>query len=181
MLFSSLKKRELVVSVFNNEDNHRIIKAILLILSFINLFTVNSFFFSEINIHQIYIDKNIYNFGYQLKFIISSLILSLPFISIEKYFYNIRRDNIIFTRKIRFMILSTILSILFIFFWIYIGAVTSLYINIKKHLIINILLCYIFSFIFEALLSLISSTCRYFAIKNKNEKLYKISKIINLI
>ena len=181
MLFSSLKKRELVISIFNDEDNHRIIKAILLILSFINLFTVNSFFFSEINIHQIYIDKNVYNFGYQLKFIISSLILSLPFISIEKYFYNIRRDNIIFTRKIRFMILSTILSILFIFFWIYIGAVTSLYINIKKHLIINILLCYIFSFIFEALLSLISSTCRYFAIKNKNEKLYKISKIINLI
>ena len=113
MLFSSLKKRELVISIFNDEDNHRIIKAILLILSYINLFTVNSFFFSEINIHQIYIDKNMYNFGYQLKFIISSLILSLPFISIEKYFYNIRRDNIIFTRKIRFMILKrTLLNLM---------------------------------------------------------------------
>ena len=63
----------------------------------------------------------------------------------------------------------------------YIGAVTSLYINIKKHLIVNIILCFIFTIIFEVLLSLIYATCRIISIKIKNKTLYKINKFINYI
>jgi hypothetical protein len=74
-----------------------------------------------------------------------------------------------------FYILS---SIFFIFFWIYIGAVTSLYINAKRHLLINIAICLLIGFIFEILMTLIAACFRYSAITKRSETLLKISKNI---
>ena len=140
MFLYSLKKREIIFSFFNKINNSVILKVILLILSFINYFAVNTFFFSEKNVHQIYLDKDAYNFSYQIKYIMASLLISYVFLSIAKYFYNIGRTFCIIPNRIHLMISFIVSGIIFIFYWLYIGSVTSLYINIKKHLIINIIL-----------------------------------------
>ena len=175
----SLIKRLTIISFLYKKDNSLILKSILLILSFINYTAVNTFFVSEKNIHQIYLDNNLYNFSYQFKYIISSLFISLIFFSLAKIFYNEDKSkNIIMKNKL--MIAYIISSVIFIFYWLYIGAVTSLYINIKNHLIINIILCFVFDIIIEILLSLISAILRYTSFKFDKEILYNISKIINL-
>ena len=181
MFLFSLKKREIIASFWNKFDNALILKTILLILSFINYLAVNTFFFSEKNIHQIYLDKNVYNFSYQFKYIIASFLISYVFLGVAKFFYNILRRVGFISNRYLLMISFIISSIIFIFYWMYIGAVTSLYINIKKHLIVNIILCFIFTIIFEVLLSLIYATCRIISIKIKNKTLYKINKFINYI
>ena len=181
MFLYSLKKREIIFSFLNKIDNSLILKIILLILSFINYFAVNTFFFSEKTIHQIYVDKNVYNFSYQFKYIMSSLLISYVFFAIAKYFYNFESKISIIPNKIQLLVSFIVSSIIFIFYWMYIGAVTSLYININKHLIINIILCFIFSIILKALLSLIYAACRILAIKTNKEFLYNISKKINYI
>ena len=181
MFLYSLKKREIIFSFLNKIDNSLILKIILLILSFINYFAVNTFFFSEKTVHQIYVDRNVYNFSYQFKYIMSSLLISYVFFVIAKYFYNFESKISIIPNKIQLLVSFIVSSIIFIFYWMYIGAVTSLYININKHLIINIILCFIFSIILKALLSLIYAACRILAIKNNKEFLYKTSKKINYI
>jgi len=159
-----------------------ILKTILLILSVINYLAVNTYFFSEKNIHQIYMDKNVYNLSYQLKYIIASFLIGYVFLWAAKFFINVHRSfDFISNNKYSLMITLIISSIIFIFYWMYIGAVTSLYINIKKHLIVNIVLCFIFTMIFEVLLSLIYATCRIISLKKNNKTLYKINKVINYI
>ena len=136
-----------------------------MILSFINYFAVITFFFSEKNIHQIYLNKDIYNFSYQIKYIKASLLITYVFLTIAKYFYNMGTKFCLISNKVRLIVSFIVLNIILIFYWLYIGAVASLYINIIKHLIINIILCFVFSIILEVLLSLIYAICRIISIK----------------
>ena len=76
------------------------------------------------------------------------------------------------------IIVGALFSTLFVFYWLYIGSVTALYINIKKHLIVNTILCFIFSIIFEGLLALISAALLYVSTHSDKEKLYKIRKFM---
>ena len=181
MFLYSLKKREIIFSFFNKINNSVILKVILLILSFINYFAVNTFFFSEKNVHQIYLDKDVYNFSYQIKYIMFSLLISYVFLSIAKYFINMGTKFCLISNKVQLFVSFIVSSIIFIFYWLYVGVVTSLYINIKKHLIINIILCFVFSIILEVLLSLIYAACRIISIKTNKEILFNISKKINYI
>ena len=172
-----LFEREIIISLITKKDIK--IKALILVLSLINYLAVNTFFFSEKNIHQIYLDKNEYNASYQFKFIISSLFISFIFISISKFFYLKRKGTFQLKKgKPIAIIVGALFSTLFVFYWLYIGAVTSLYINIKKHLIVNTILCFIFSIIFDGLLSFISATLLYVATHNGKEKIYKIRKFM---
>ena len=179
ILMTCLEKRDLIVS-FKDKNSIKVIRALILVLSLINYFAVNTFFFSEKNIHQIYLDKNVYNFSYQFKYIISSLFISFIFVSFAKYFYSIRKYNCTFwNSKLMSIIACAISSAIFFFYWLYIGSVTSLYINIKKHLIINTILCFLFVAIFDGLISLTSAGLRYFAINYDKKKMYEISQFIN--
>ena len=63
----------------------------------------------------------------------------------------------------------------------YIGSVTSLYINIKKHLIVNILSCFMIDLIFEALLAIISASFNHIGKKHNKKILKKISRAIDFI
>ena len=158
MLISSIKEREIIFSIFVNKNN-----ILILLLSFINYFSTNTFFFTEINIHQIYIDRGKYNFGFQFKYIIGSVILSSFFLYLSKYFYSFNKlcnkNNFNkYTKKKKIFLYISIC--LFIFYWVYIGSITSTYINIQNHLIINIILTFIYSIIFELFLAIISAALR---------------------
>ena len=178
MFISSLRKRLPILSFFNKSEYFLELKILLLVISLINYFAVNTFFFSEKNIHQIYLDKDVYNFSYQFKFIISSLFISFIFFSIQKYFYNIKNNKC----SLQYIILFLVSTAIFLFYWLYVGAITSVYINIKKHLILNIIIGYAFGILFDSLLSFISVCLRRYSLKGKgNETIYKISQKINLI
>ena len=164
MFIYSLKERDIIVCFFIKKDDPLILKLILLILSIINYIAVNTFFFSEKNIHQIYLDKNKYNLSYQIEYIISSFFISYFFLTIAKFSYTLKKNFCSISNKLQLIISFIISSIIFIFYWLYIGAVTSLFINIKKHLIINIVFCYIISFVFKVCLSIIYAICNKISI-----------------
>jgi len=176
ILFSSLKKREIILFCFTNDSNIIILKKSLLILAFINYFATNTFFFTEKNIHQIYLDKGKYNFAYQYKYIIFASLISSIFLYLAKCMCTVSE---VIPKKI--LILIFISTCIFIFYWVYIGSFTSTYINTKKHLIINVVITFVFCSILEFLLAIISSTLRIFGISKKKSTLYSISKIINFL
>jgi hypothetical protein len=183
MFISSLTKREIYLFSFTNEGNISIIKKALLVFTLINYIATNTFFITEKNVHQIYLDHGKYNCGYQFKFIIASVILSSVFLYIAKYLCTIRKSSkdIYNSLELKIWILLGITIPLFIFYWIYVGSVTSVYINTNKHLLINIILTFVFASIFEFLLAIISASLRYFGLKKGKSLLYKISQIINYL
>ena len=67
-----IKERILIVQCFYRKNKNPYLNIMLLIFSIINFIGINSFFFSEKNIHQIYLNKNGYNFIYQFKYIFLS-------------------------------------------------------------------------------------------------------------
>ena len=158
MLISSVKEREIIISIFMDKKN-----ILLLILSFINYFSINAFFFNEINIHQIYLDRGKYNFCFQFKYIIGSVVLSSFFLYLSKCFYSFNKlckENALTKLTITKTIFIIISICLYIFYWVYIGSITSTYVNAKKHLIINIVITFLFSCILECFLALISAALR---------------------
>ena len=63
-----------------------------------------------------------------------------------------------------------------VFYWIYIGSFTTVYINTQKHLSINFILTFVFYSIYELILTLISCILRKISLSKKNlQKLYEIS------
>ena len=176
LFISRLIERQLILSCLKNKNSLRILNLLLLDSLIINHIGINTFFFSEKNIHQIYIDKNIYNFCYQAKFIIFSMIISHILLSLLKYLYSPKNR---FNQKIKYILFFTLSFIIFLFFWIYVGAITSVYINAKRHLFINIIICLLFEIVLEVLLTLIITTFRYLGLKFNCEIIYVISKIIN--
>ena len=69
-----------------NDYNIRIIKVSLFFLSFDIIFAINTFFFNNSTIHQIYIDGGTYNFSFFIEQIIYSFIISYTIITLIRYF-----------------------------------------------------------------------------------------------
>ena len=184
MLISSLKKRELIIFSFIKDQNIEILKKLLLILAFINYFATNTFFFTEKNIHQIYLDKGKYNFGYQIKYIIGAAFISSIFLYIAKYFSTIRKpcnEKNVNSLDKKIWILLAVSNGLFIFYWVYIGSLTSTYINASKHLLFNTLITFLFCCVLDCVLALTSALLRKISLDKSKQTLYSISKIINFL
>ena len=62
MSISLLRRNDFILSIFYKGEKPPIFKILRLIFAFINYIAINTFFFSEKNIHRIYLDKNVYNF-----------------------------------------------------------------------------------------------------------------------
>ena len=158
--FSSFKKRTPTFNCQKKKDFYE--KLFLLIYALLNAIVTNAFFFTEKNIHQIYLDKGKYNFKYQIKYNALAALISLLFILIAKLFikfddiYTIKEEILEKNRKI-FIGLS---NCLFIFYWIYLGSLTSTYINAKMHLFINVFITTIILFVINCLLALVSFILR---------------------
>ena len=170
IFISSFEKRFLILKCKKDLDYY-IIKIILLVYEIINIIVTNIFFFSEKNIHQIYIDKGKYNFGYQIKFIIISFLISYILLYLPKYII-INKGKIIFNKITNIFIFISIA--LFIFYWLYIGANTSTYINTKIHIVVNSIITLLFCCIIECSIGLISAILNYKSFK-------KLSNIINIL
>ena len=182
-LFISITgKKQIYIFAFTNDDYIRILKISLLVFSLINYYTTNVFFFNDKVIHQIYLDKGSYNFSYQIKYICLSALISSIFLYLAKLIFIVKKNDkelkqihkcIDFT--------SVIIILLFIFYWLYVGSYTSVFIKSQKHISFNFLLTIIACTVYEIVLTIISVILRKIAIETDSPKIYKISLLLILL
>ena len=180
IFLSISKKRQIFIFCFIRDHNLRILKISLFVFCLVHYFIVNLFFINDKVIHKIYIDKGKYNFGYQIKFILLSALISCILLFIVKFIFTFNQYPKQLLQVIKCIDASLIIIfLLFIFYWLYIGSFCSVYIKTQKHLIINFIFTFIFSSIYECILTIISCVMRIISLKKKNlSKLYLISIIL---
>ena len=202
--FSLIKtKVSLLFAFFPIDDyNIKIIKICLFFLFFVINFSVNTFFFTESTIHQIYKDNGNYNFGYFLPQIIYSFIISYIINIVIKYFslsernlLEIKREanELILNEKkesikrcliIKYIIFFVFSFIFLIIFWYYLSSFCAVYKNTQIYIIINAFISFFIDIIFNLIISFLPCTLRIISLKNNkpiNECLYKTSKIMQII
>ena len=175
--------------------NSRIIKINLFLFSFILAYAINSFFFQDSAIHNIYINNGMYNFIYQIPQICYSTILLALITFLFKYLalsenslielknskllnnYN----EIIKRLKIKIILFYILLFIFLLLFWYYLGCFCSVFRNSQMHLIKDTLFSFLLSLIYPFGLQLLPGIFRIPALKNKNKKCFQFSKIVQLI
>ena len=140
------------------------------------------FFFDKV-IHQIYLDKGDYNSNYQTKNIFLSALISSLFLWITKIIFLVKKSDKHSMYYLKFVNwFFVIYMLLLIFYWLYVGSFTSVFIKSQKHLSFNFLLTIIICILYEFILSLISTILRFIALKNrKSPFLYKISVSLILL
>ena len=183
MFKSSLKKRLILFSCIEDNNIILLLKILLLVFTIINYIVTNAFFFTEKNIHQIYLDNGKYNFGYQAKYIVLASLISSAFLYLSKWLITVKKKFIEENNSLylRIWIFIGVSICLFIFYWVYLGSLTSTYINAKNHLIINSIITFLFCNIWECFLSVISVVLRRISLDKKIPLVYNISKFINLL
>ena len=199
---SLLKTKHILLFSFCsiNDYNSKIIKILLFFLSFAINISVNALFFNDSTIHKLYIDDGKYNILYQIPKIIYSLLITTFFNSVLKLFA-LSEDNILklkmtkeknsindlsknILKKLFYKFLSFfIISFLFLFlFWYYLSSFCAVYENSQIHLIKDTLISFSLSMIYSLGIYLIPGIFRIPSLRsNKREKLYRFSKIIQLI
>ena len=169
----------------------------LLINSFSLLYFINTLFFTENIIHEIYI-KN--KFSIQISIIIYSTLISSIIISILKIISLNRVDTNKITgnsikeneknkKAIKFYnCKNTFIFLLMYFFlifsWYYLSAFSAVYKNSQVYLLENVLICYAIFLIYPFILYLLPSFLRISSLSNdkkSSELIYNISKVIPLL
>ena len=198
--FSLLMTKHILLFLFGplNDYNSRIIKILLFLFSFNVYIVVNALFFNDSTMHKIYLDKGSFNLIYQLPQIIySSLISSLLIITLKQFGLsesnilqfknnnksrNKRSKNLIKFLFYKFILFFIINFILLLFFWYYISIFCAIYENTQIHLIKDTLISFEISLVYPIGIYLIPGIFRILSLKtNKREKMYKFSKIIQMI
>ena len=202
---SLLKNKQLFLFTFCtfNDYNSGIIKKFIFFLSFALHYTINTLFFTDSNMHQIYKDKGEYNFKYQLSYIIISSISSTIILRIILYTliltdksilkikyqmtYNLAlnmKQKILKCINIKFIIFFIFNFILLILFWFYLTCFNAKYENTQIYIIENTFISFGFSFIYPFIINIIPSFIRIYSIDNKskdNSCLYSTSQIMQLL
>ena len=202
---SLLRTSHLLIFSFycdDNDYNSQIIKIFLFFFFFSVLFTINTLFFNDGTIHEIYLRKGEYNFIYQIPQIIYSSLISaiintvIKYLSLsEKVVLEIKKEKkieqiyvkekeVILCLKIKFGLFFIISFIILLCFDFYITCFCGIYVNSQIHLIKDTIISFGLSLIYPFGLCLIPGFFRIPALraKNKNkEYLYKMSILIQNI
>ena len=195
-----LSKHILLFSFYSVDDyNIKIIKITLFFLSFDIYFAVNTFFFNDSTIHQIYEDGGEYNLSYFIPIIIISFIISYFIISFIRYFSLSERflteirnkeklskgqDIVQNTKRcliIKYIIFYVLSFIFLTFFWFYLSSFCAIFQNTQIYVIKNTFISFGISFLFPFIYELLPCIIRIYSLKNNNECIYKFSKIIQLL
>ena len=198
---SLLKEKHILISIFNvnNSCNVYIIKICILFFSFVLNLVINTIFFNDSLLHQIYVDKGIYNFNYNIPRIIYSIIIfSIIILLIKKlslyenYLLEIKREKNKYNLKgkvltilkcliIKFVCFFVFGIILLILFWYYLSSFCAVYNNTQIYLIKNSLISYFVSILYPFIIYLFPVIFRIPALKGSGPCLYRISQIIQII
>ena len=199
---SLLKIQNLILFSFYpiNDYNIKIIKICLFFLFFDIYFAVNTLFFNDSTIHQIYIDRGAYNLGYFMPKIIYSFIISYIISILIKYFclsekillelkneennddLNDKGDKVKRCLIIKYIIFFVFSFIFLILFWYYLSAFCAVFKNSQVYLIKNTFISFTIALIYPFLFILLPGFLRFCSLKKKgNECIYKISIFMQLL
>ena len=202
--WSLIRSNHILLFIFmqKNDYNLILIKVGLFIFSFCLYFSVNALFFTDKKMHKIYEGKGIFNLISQLPQILySTLITSFINMIIKKLALSekmvielkkikdkdeaLRKSTKLYrSLMLKFNLFFFISLIFMVLFWYYISTFCAVYKNTQITLILNTLICFIFTLIYPFVLRLLPGAFRIPALraKSKNkENLYKIGNIIALI
>jgi hypothetical protein len=198
---SLIKSKHILIFTFypSKDYNSYIIKICIFFLVYSSIIFVNALFFNDTAMHIIYEDKGKYYFFHFLPQMIYSILISFIFalliynlglsqrnileIKQETNRFNLKGKVLLVIRRIIikifcFFILSFILLILF---WYYLSCFCVVYKNTQIFLIINALICYLITLVYQFIFYLIPGLFRIPSLKGPGECLYKISQSIQLI
>ena len=200
---SLLKIKILILFSFYpiNDYNSRIIKICLFFLFFDIYFAVNTLFFNESTIHQIYKDKGEYNLKYFLPQIIYAFIISYIINDIIKYLslsersilklkneeensenINDKSDNIKKCLIIKYIIFFVISILFLLLFWYYLSSFCAVYKNSQYYLIKNTSISFAIGRVFPIIFIFLSCFIRFYSLHKKGNKIaYNISQIMQLL
>ena len=182
LFLSITKKKQIYIFVFIKDNYIKLFKLSLLPFCIVNYFTTNVFFFNDKVIHQIYIDKGNYNFSYQIRIICLASLISSIFLYFGKYIFIVKSSDKQINHIVKYIdYVFIIIFLLFVFYWIYVGSFTSVFIKSQKHISINFLLTIVFCTIYEIVLTIISILLRKIAIWKDFPFLYRISVMLILL
>ena len=196
-------KHILLFTFFNNNDyNSNLIKIDLFLFNFSLYYAVNTLFFNNSTMNQIYEDEGSFNFVYQLPQIAYSSLISavinilLKMLALsqglildfkqnkEKKDLYKREKSLDDKLKLKFILYFLLSTILLLFFWYYISMFCAIYINTQLHLIKDTLISFGLSLFYPFGVNLIAGIFRIPSLSNqKNQRsyLYNLSKIIQMI
>ncbi len=199
---SLLMKKDLIFFSFlsNNNYNLRAIKLGIFVFNISLDITVNSFFFHDKNIHQIYTDNGFYNILFQLPQIIYSSAILVVINMIIQYFAlsennilkiksNNNRNKILIKSIHLFKCLRIKFNFFFIFgfaflcfFWYFISAFCAVYRNTQKTYLKNCIFSFSLSMIYRLIENIIPAFLRIQSIKMKNGKfVFILSKVFSIL
>ena len=202
---SLLKTKHLIINTFfyDKDYNSQCLKICLFLFIFSLFTTVDTLFFNDSTMHDIYESKGKYKILYRLPQIIYSTIISssinilIKFLSLsEKNVVRFKRENFsekidnidikknsLFKHlKIKFILFYIFSFLLMIFFWYYISCFCAVYKNTQIPLIKDTLTSFILSLIYPFLINLAPGILRIPSLKTeKGRCIYNISYILQLI
>ena len=202
--WSLLKKKHIIVLTFVSNDDYNVftLKFSLFILSLALYFSINTLFYKDSTMHQIFTEKGKYNLLYQIPQVLYSTLISFLMTYILKKL-SLSQNELIKIKKeldqtksrqladqakkclqiklITFFLIG--LSIL-LFFWYYLSAFAAVYPNTQIHLIKDTLLSFGISMSYPFVINLIPGLFRIYALKSEQkdrECLFKTGQIISLL
>ena len=202
--FSLLRTKHLLIFSFcsNKDYNSNIIKFNLFFFSLALYCTINTLFYTDSTIHDIYEESGVFHFIYHMPQILYSTIISAIINSIIKYL-SLSEKNILEIKKekninicknkickilrclkIKFLFFYILSFIFLIFFWYYLSCFCAVYQNTQIHVIKDTLFSFCLSLLYPLGINLIPGIFRIPALRTpkKNKKcLYLISKLIQII
>ena len=201
--WSLLKKKHLIILTFVSNDDYNVflLKFSLFILSLALFFSINTFFYRDSTMHQIFSQKGKYNLIYQIPQVLYSTLISFIMTLILKKLSLSQNELIMIKKELDYqrskklaekskkclkIKLYTFFSFglaLLIFFWYYITSFAAVYINTQLHLIKDTLLSFGISMTYPLIINFIPGIFRFAALKSakKNKKcLYRTGQVIGL-
>ena len=197
-----LSKHIILFSFYpNNDYNVKIIKMSIFFLSIDIFFAVNTLFFNEEDIHQIYSDGGVYNFSYFIPQIIYVFIISYVIIGLIRYFtlserllIEIKNDKN--NKKIMIKVNSAkkCLNAIYITFyvlcfvllallWFYLSSFCAVYKNSQIFVFENTCIDLGISILYPLVYNLLPASLRIIALSKeiRNELIFNISKFLQLL
>ena len=199
--YSLLRQTHIIIFTFfvRNDYNIFLTKLSLFLLSFGLYLFMNTLFFMDESLHQIYEDEGKYNFLYEVPqmiystftsqiaaFLLEKLSLSQDAILSVKEHKNIKKmkkelQKIIKLVKIKLFIFFFVGIIFLFIFWYYLSAFCVVYNNTQGILLYNYLISYITGLLYPFLFNLFPTIFRIVALQKKIKFIYIFSDILTKI
>ena len=200
--WSLLKKKHMIILTFVSNDDYNVflLKFSLFILSLALFFGINTLFYNDNSMHNIFSEQGRYNLLYQIpQTLYSTLISSVTTFILKKL--SLSQSELIDIKKEKNQNKSKKMAdkskkclkiklysffffglILLLFCWYYISAFAAVYINTQIHLIKDTLLSFGISISYPFLINFIPAIFRMQSLKTHDrECLFKTGQIISLI